>query len=730
MGEQEQQNDQEERAELLATMQTEHVAMKTWYNDSSTNNISDLKSKYGDTYPTFWREVVSWPGWKDVRKAYLNRHNNNDDNNEPKKKRRKKSRWASIPDDDTNNNNTNASNSSGKTGRRSRWARVAEADDSRGRDETPRAVPPPSADSAVAAALGSLTSVSKQNMSAQQEAELKEWQAKLRLANEKMENLEMKAAKVDALPRGHPDRSPSPPPIYDANGVRKNTRAVRWRERYGTLRQDCLEKIVQLQGLQSCPVIPNLIKRKRHKKIYIPVEDHPTYNFIGLIIGPRGKTQKEMEAKTNCKIAIRGKGSIKEGARGRRDGQVMEGDDEPLHVVITGEDQASVDAAADMITQMLVVIDDDVNVHKQQQLRELALLNGTLKEEDTYCQICGEKGHRSFECPKRFLNSNSKAQVKCAICGDTSHPTRDCMMLNKKKEDGNSDDPNSNNQQKNAKELDQDYLSFMAELEGKKPEDMAPSTTTNAVTTVDSSATNNNASGNSTANATSSNSTFTITTISKRIISATGETKEIIADPITASTPADLTDATVSTDKETTMESIAHSTTVIDPTTSTTTLEEIKPAAPAEDVTVQILGTTPIAATETAAAVPMPPPPPPLPPATATAPVVNMPPPPLQPPPTVAAAAATTQYPYNMYYGQQQASATHHPYAHPPPQQQQQYYHPQNPAHPHQQHPYQQQQQQPPQQWDYRSYFGSENTGSNASGAGGFNWWESGDQNE
>ena len=67
-------------------------------------------------------------------------------------------------------------------------------------------------------------------------------------------------------------------------------------------------------------------KRKRSRKIRIPVEEYPTYNFIGLIIGPRGKTQKDMEGKTGCKIAIRGKGSVKEGAKGRRNGQALEGD--------------------------------------------------------------------------------------------------------------------------------------------------------------------------------------------------------------------------------------------------------------------------------------------------------------------------------------------------------------------------------------------------------------------
>ena len=200
--------------------------------------------------------------------------------------------------------------------------------------------------------------------------------------------------------------------VYGADGKRKNTRAVRWRERLTAERQDLLEK---LMNLNPATRQSGLFRRKRTNKIRIPIEEHPQYNFIGLIIGPRGKTQKELEAKTGCKIAIRGKGSVKEGARGRRDGKVMDSDDEPLHVVITGDDQRSVDAATDMIQQMLVVIDDEKNVHKQQQLRELALLNGTLKE-DEYCSVCGEKGHRAFECPKRFTMKKTM-QIKCSICG-------------------------------------------------------------------------------------------------------------------------------------------------------------------------------------------------------------------------------------------------------------------------------------------------------------------------
>ena len=211
------------------------------------------------------------------------------------------------------------------------------------------------------------------------------------------QNLELEAARIDALPRGHRDRSPSPPPVYDAMGKRTNTRGVRWRERYTNERADLLEQLMELNpAFKPAAAQTGGMRRKRTQKIPIPIDQHPGYNFIGLIIGPRGKTQKELEAKTNCKIAIRGKGSVKEGARG---GKVYDGMDEELHVLIAGDTQADVDKASELVKQMLVVIDDDRNQFKQNQLRELALLNGTLKDDD-YCILCAEKGHRQFECTR------------------------------------------------------------------------------------------------------------------------------------------------------------------------------------------------------------------------------------------------------------------------------------------------------------------------------------------
>jgi splicing factor 1 len=454
--------------------------MKAWY---AANSPAELQQKYGP-YPQLWKEALTWAGFRDARREYLKHlqqqekkdanQSSSDQQGAPEggggtgePPRKRKSRWGSA----ANKSNDDDGNKRPASG--SRWGSESSGGGTAGNGggpPLPGHYQPPQASTLPipllpvnagagggrGAAAGGILPIPG-SLPPHKQEEMRRLQARLREINDKIGNLDAEAARVDALPRGHRDRSPSPPPVYGPDGKRQNTRAERWRQRYGSERQDVLERLMNLnpttRGQSGL-----LVRQKRTRKIRIPIDQHPNYNFIGLIIGPRGKTQKELEAKTGCKIAIRGKGSVKEGARGRRDGKVMEGDNEPLHVVITGDDQNAVDAASEMIEQMLVVIDDEKNVHKQQQLRELALLNGTLKEEE-YCQICAEKGHRAFECPRRFgLQNKPSIAVRCAICGDTSHPTRDCTQRS------------GTEQVKNAQELDSDYVSFMAELEGKKVE--------------------------------------------------------------------------------------------------------------------------------------------------------------------------------------------------------------------------------------------------------------------
>ncbi|KAL6140930.1 hypothetical protein ACLB2K_059222 [Fragaria x ananassa] len=263
---------------------------------------------------------------------------------------------------------------------------------------------------------------------------------------------------LDDRPEG--ERSPSPEPVYDNFGIRINTREYRARERLNRERQEIIAQIIKRNPTFKPPA--DYRPPKIHKKLYIPLKEYPGYNFIGLIIGPRGNTQKRMEKETGAKIVIRGRGSVKEGRlQQKRDSKPDLSENEDLHVLVEGETQEAVDAAAGMVEKLLQPVDEVLNEHKRQQLKELALLNGTIREEE-FCRLCGEPGHRQYACPSRM--STFKSEVLCKICGDGGHPTIDCPVKGT-----------------NGKKMDDEYQNFLAELGGTMPESATRQTGTLAL---------------------------------------------------------------------------------------------------------------------------------------------------------------------------------------------------------------------------------------------------------
>ncbi|KAM2975602.1 hypothetical protein FF1_001748 [Malus domestica] len=188
---------------------------------------------------------------------------------------------------------------------------------------------------------------------------------------------------LDDRPEGA--RSPSPEPIYDNMGIRINTREFRARERLNKERQEIIAQIIERNPAFKPPA--DYRPQKLHKKLYIPMKEYPGYNSIGLIIGPRGNTQKRMEKETGAKIVIRGKGSVKEGgSQQKRDLKPDPSENEDLHVLVEADTQDALDAAAGMVEKLLQPVDEVLNEHKRQQLRELASLNGTIRDEE-YCSF-------------------------------------------------------------------------------------------------------------------------------------------------------------------------------------------------------------------------------------------------------------------------------------------------------------------------------------------------------
>ncbi|KAH9652599.1 KH domain-containing protein [Citrus sinensis] len=171
--------------------------------------------------------------------------------------------------------------------------------------------------------------------------------------------------------------------IFSNGGADTNGLASRFQsEISGLMQSSSAQNWLSSQGSSSGLIV------KRTIRVDIPVEKYPNFNFVGRLLGPRGNSLKRVEASTECRVLIRGRGSIKDPARE----EMMRGKpgyehlNEPLHILVEAELPVEiVDArlmqAREILEDLLKPVDESHDFYKKQQLRELAMLNGTLREE-------------------------------------------------------------------------------------------------------------------------------------------------------------------------------------------------------------------------------------------------------------------------------------------------------------------------------------------------------------
>ncbi|KAK4278218.1 hypothetical protein QN277_016093 [Acacia crassicarpa] len=171
--------------------------------------------------------------------------------------------------------------------------------------------------------------------------------------------------------------------IFSNGGADMNGWASRFQSEFPALLQSpSAQNWLSTQSSSSGLIV------KRTIRVEIPVEKYPNYNFVGRLLGPRGNSLKRVEASTECRVLIRGRGSIKDPARE----EMMRGKpgyehlNEPLHILVEAELPVEIiDArlmqAHEILEDLLKPVDESHDFYKKQQLRELAMLNGTLRDE-------------------------------------------------------------------------------------------------------------------------------------------------------------------------------------------------------------------------------------------------------------------------------------------------------------------------------------------------------------
>ncbi|XP_019762403.1 protein held out wings isoform X2 [Dendroctonus ponderosae] len=147
--------------------------------------------------------------------------------------------------------------------------------------------------------------------------------------------------------------------------------------------------LFQINGVKKEPLIlpePDGQITTLTEKVYVPVKEHPDFNFVGRILGPRGMTAKQLEQETGCKIMVRGKGSMRDKKKDQNRGKPnWEHLSDELHVLLTVDDtenraQIKLARAVEEVKKLLVPQAEGEDELKKRQLMELAIINGTYRD--------------------------------------------------------------------------------------------------------------------------------------------------------------------------------------------------------------------------------------------------------------------------------------------------------------------------------------------------------------
>lgn len=166
--------------------------------------------------------------------------------------------------------------------------------------------------------------------------------------------------------------------VYDQNGYRKDPTQVRARDSLFQERKEVIHAIDSIYPLFRVPGSIRISYKKCTRKFYLP-----TPNCIGLILGPRGESLKDLESRYKVKISIRGQGSTPDS---RTTGEVCipRSPDEPLHALIEADTDSAIDNCISELEMIIMPKPDQENELKKKQLYQLAVYNGVVSADSAF----------------------------------------------------------------------------------------------------------------------------------------------------------------------------------------------------------------------------------------------------------------------------------------------------------------------------------------------------------
>ncbi|XP_019877256.1 KH domain-containing, RNA-binding, signal transduction-associated protein 2 [Aethina tumida] len=127
-------------------------------------------------------------------------------------------------------------------------------------------------------------------------------------------------------------------------------------------------------------------------RVVVPVRDHPKFNFVGKLLGPKGNSLKRLQEDTMCKMAVLGRGSMKD--RHKEEELRASGDpkfqhlSEELHVEISAfatpaEAHARIAYALAEVRRFLVPdYNDDIRQEQMWEMQVLSSQKNNNKDDD------------------------------------------------------------------------------------------------------------------------------------------------------------------------------------------------------------------------------------------------------------------------------------------------------------------------------------------------------------